>query len=169
MIRLYCPDLNVFVNPTDHNVIVWYQQHRVDPTIATLQTCLLYEETRTLKGASKYWDEKTQEIKYAKKRQTKVSGRYQLFEIPWSGLYDRHNRPIFHGDILHEADERGPLVCEVGPGVIRFLRHDTGLTWDITPEVQILGMRRIGSAVLDPHLVGDKIRGLFVYPKPPES
>lgn len=165
MIRLYCPDLNVFVEPTDRNIIMWYKQHHVDPTIGLLQTYLLYEETREVTGG-KYWDEEAKKIRYAKKRTAKVSGRYQLFEIPWSGLYDRHNRPIFHGDLLHEADDRGPLVCQVGRGVMRFLRHDTATHWDIAPEVQVIGMQRTGSAILDPHLVSEVIRPLFVYPTP---
>lgn len=166
MIRLYCPELNVFINPTDRNVMVWYQENRFDPTIGVLQTALLYDEIRTVSGP-KTWDEKAKRIRYPK-RKAHVSGRYKLYHIPWSELYDRFNRPVFHGDILQEEETRGLLVCQVATGVLRFLRTDTGLTWDLAPEVQIIGMRRIGSAVLDPHLVGESIRGLFVYPKPPE-
>lgn len=166
MIRLYCPELNVFIDPTDRNILVWFQQHRVDHTIGVLQTFLLYEGTRTVPGV-KYWDKETRTIRYGKKRKTKVSGRYQLYSVPWSGLYDCHNRPIFHGDLLKSEDAK-PLVCDVGVGSIRLLRHNTGLSWS-EPDVQVIGLQRIGSALLDPQLVCETMRPLFVYPKSEES
>ncbi len=165
MMRLYCPDLNVFVDPTDRNVLIWYQQHRVDPTIGVLQTYMLYEATRKIQG-EKYWDADARRIRYGKPRKAHVSGRYRLYAIPWSGLSDRNRRPIFHGDILQDGERPG-RVCEVHRALgIRFLKTDDGAHWNFPTSDYTDDMAIVDSAILNPNMIGELIRNLFIYPNP---
>jgi hypothetical protein len=166
MMRLYCPQLNQFVDPTDRNVFVWFQEHRVDPTIGIFRASIMYEATRNI-GGGKYWDVQAHKIRYSKLRKAQVSGRYRLYEVPWSGMYDRDKRPIFHGDIIESTRiPRMLFVCNItehkSPGFLFCAGTDVQAGVRYLSENSLI----IGSAVISPHLVGDSIRKLFVYPNP---